>query len=191
MAEATDKAKLIFKAVNFAAAAHSQQYRKGTELPYLLHPLGVAKILIQSGAGEEIVAAGILHDTIEDTGVTLSEIEREFGPTVKNLVQAVSERDRSDTWENRKKETVAHVKTLSLPALLVEAADKLDNIRAIREDCERLGDKVWERFNRPREQQSWYYRGLARAFLEREVSGAAGEIIREFAREVERVFGTE
>lgn len=189
MAQTTGESKLIFKAIGFAARAHSGQFRKGTNLPYLLHPLGVMKILIENGADEEVVAAGILHDTTEDAGVSLDEIRNEFGPRVADLVAEASEPDKSETWENRKRNTIARVKTASLDSLLVEAADKLDNIRAIRDDYEKLGDRLWARFNRPRDQQSWYYRGMAQAFLRRLQNGPGAEIAKEFDREVRKVFG--
>ena len=188
MAEVKKPAKMTFLAIEFAARAHSGQFRKGTDLPYLLHPLGVAKILIEAGADEEIVVAGLLHDTTEDAGASLPEIRQTFGDRVADLVQAASEPDKSASWENRKRHTLEQVKSLPLSALLVEAADKLDNIRAIREDHEKLGDAMFSRFNRGKDSQRWYYQGLAKAFLDRTAEGA-GEIFRQFKAEVEKVFG--
>ena len=94
---------MIFKAINYAAKAHSGQHRKGTKIPYIIHPLGVAKILIEYGCADHVVIAGILHDTIEDTTVTFEQIKDIFGSAVADLVEAESEPDKSDTWENRKK----------------------------------------------------------------------------------------
>jgi len=185
----TEKTSLLFPAIALAAKAHHGQYRKGTSLPYLLHPLGVAKILIESGADDEVVAAGVLHDTVEDAGVSLAEIRELFGERVARLVASASEADKSDAWENRKRHTIAAVATAPLEVLLVEGADKLDNIRAIREDYERLGDGVWARFNRGRESQRWYYQSLAVAFLARDESAATTRIFEQFREEVVKVFG--
>ena len=107
---------MIFKAIEFAARAHSGQYRKGTKIPYIVHPLGVAKLLIEHGCPDHIVIAGILHDTTEDTPVTLEQIKDIFGLAVAALVEEASEPDKSDTWENRKKSTI-QVLGLSLRSL--------------------------------------------------------------------------
>jgi (p)ppGpp synthase/HD superfamily hydrolase len=102
---------MIFKAIEFATRAHSGQYRKGTKLPYIVHPLGVAKILIECDSPEHLIVAGILHDTVEDTSATLDEIKQTFGWDIADLVEAASEPDKSDTWENRKEHTIQMLKT--------------------------------------------------------------------------------
>lgn len=182
---------MIFAAIEFAARAHSGQFRKGTKIPYIVHPLGVARILIEHDCPEPVVVAGVLHDTVEDAPVALADIRRAFGEEVAALVEGASEPDRSDTWENRKRHTVDYLKTAPVGVLLVSAADKLDNLRAIRADHERLGDSFWSRFNRPMESQRWYYRSLAEAFSGREAAGPLGALAGELAAEVERVFGRE
>ena len=180
---------MIDKAIVFAARAHSGQYRKGTHIPYIVHPLGVARILIQYGCAEHVAIAGILHDTVEDTPVTIEEIRREFGRDAAALVDAATEPDKNGTWENRKKHTIEMVKTLSDEAALLVLADKLDNIRAIREDLEANGEAVWERFKRPRERQKWYYESLAAAFADRSAGEQSRTLLKRFKMEVERVFG--
>lgn len=192
MSEATPAAPgPLFHAIAFATLAHQFQYRKGTRVPYIVHPLSVARILIEHGCEETLAVAGVLHDTVEDTPVTLATIRSEFGERVAALVEAASEPDKALPWEERKRRTIEHVRDprTSLDALLVECADKLDNIRAIRADLERDGEAVWTRFNRPREQQAWYYRGLAEAFLSRAGGEPSTALFGEFAREVEAVFG--
>ena len=180
---------MIFEAIAFATRAHSGDYRKGTRLPYIIHPLHVAKILIESECPEHVVAAGILHDTLEDTRVTFAEIEAAFGSEVAGLVGAVSEPNKSDhTWENRKAHTMKHLRTASFEALLISLADKLDNIRAIREDRDRIGDEVWKRFRRPREKQKWYYEALAEVFSTRLGNGKAAALVNAYNREVTLVF---
>lgn len=182
---------MIFKAIEFAAKAHSGQYRKGTKLPYIVHPLGVAKILIEYGSPEHLVVAGILHDTVEDTSATLDEIKQTFGWDIADLVEAASEPDKSDTWEKRKEHTIGMLKTLSKEATILVLADKLDNIRAIREDYERHGESLWRRFNRPRDQQKWYYENLTKAFSDTLTDERSQTLLALFQAEVSRVFGSE
>jgi (p)ppGpp synthase/HD superfamily hydrolase len=179
----------VFKAIEFAARAHAGQYRKGTRLPYILHPLAVAKILIECECAVEVVVAALLHDTIEDTPVTAAEIQERFGAAVARMVEEASEPDRSDSWENRKHRTVAHIASVSPGAALVEVADKLDNIRTIREGLLSEGEAVWERFKRSREHQCWYYQALAEAFTTRPGGEPLGSLVDEFRREVDVVFG--
>lgn len=180
----------LFRAIEFATKAHTGQYRKVTKIPYVIHPLGVAKILIDLGCAEEIVAAGILHDTVEDTNATLEQIRREFGSKVAQLVEAASEADKSDTWENRKRQFIESLRTAPMDGLLVVCADKLDNIRAIREDYARMGESLWSRFSRPKEKQRWYFQSLV-AILSQRLDGEPGAaLLKQFQEEVEKVFGS-
>jgi (p)ppGpp synthase/HD superfamily hydrolase len=179
---------MIFKAIEFAAKAHAGQYRKGTKIPYIVHPLSVAKILIEHGCPEHIVIAGILHDTIEDTSATLDQIREIFGPAVTDLVETASEPDKSDTWENRKEHTIEHLKTLPHAAVILALADKLDNIRAIRDDLERNSEGLWDRFNRPREQQKLYYENLVIVIAARLTDENSLPLVDLFRHEVLRVF---
>ena len=179
---------MIFDAIEYAARAHREHYRKGTRIPYIIHPVSVAKILIEYDCAEEIVVAGILHDTVEDTDVTLEEIRGSFGDKVAALVAAVSEPDKSDTWENRKRHTIECLKTAPLDVLILSCADKLDNIRSIKEDYERFGETVWKRFRRAKDSQQWYYQTLADVFLKREGSEPGATLFRQFNYEVRQVF---
>jgi (p)ppGpp synthase/HD superfamily hydrolase len=179
---------MIFRAIEFATKAHAGQYRKGTKIPYIIHPLAVAKILIEYGGPEHVVIAGILHDTIEDTPVTADQIKGVFGCHVANLVVAVSEPDKSDTWENRKKHTLTMLKILSEEALLISLADKLDNIGAIQDDLMMHGPDLWKRFKRPREEQRWYYESLAGIFSARLIDAKAYPLAERFQTAVKKVF---
>ena len=180
----------IFDAVEFAAKAHRGHYRKGTKVPYLIHLLNVAKILINLEAEEEVIIAGLLHDTIEDTNVTIEEIRSEFGDKVAELVLCASEPVKSDTWENRKSHTIVYLKTCPRDVLLLACADKLDNIRSIKEEYKELGDAVWKRFSRPREKQEWYYRSLTAEFGSRAWDKKSEELFSKFRSEVEEVFNS-
>jgi (p)ppGpp synthase/HD superfamily hydrolase len=179
---------LIFDAIEYAAQAHREHFRKGTSIPYIIHPIGVAKILIEYDCSEEVVIAGLLHDTVEDTAVTLEAIRARFGEHVAGLVEAASEPDKSDTWENRKRHTLESLKTAPMEVLLLSCADKLDNIRSIKEDYERFGESVWKRFRRAKDSQKWYYGELADLFMSRAEGEPGATLFRQFYYEVLQVF---
>ena len=179
---------MIFKAIEFSTKAHTGLYRKGTKIPYITHPLNVAQMLIEYECPESVVTAGILHDTLEDTQATVDDIRDAFGYEVADLVNAVSEPNKSDTWENRKAHTIKHLKTASPEVLMISLADKMDNIKKIREDYEKIGNKVWERFNRPKEKQKWYYETLADVFSMRLNDPKTAFLVNHFRSEVNLVF---
>lgn len=179
----------LYDAIGLAAQAHHRQVRKGTEIPYLTHPLAVAGILIRAGSPEHVVIAGVLHDTIEDTPVSIDLIRSQFGPNVAELVLAVSEPDKQAPWETRKSHTLDTLGSTPQPETLVVAlADKLDNIRAIRDGLRTEGVGFWARFNRPKHQQEWYYRSLEAIFTRRVTRDPGASLAAEFRREVAQVF---
>ncbi len=179
---------LIFDAIEYAARAHREHYRKGTNIPYIIHPISVAKILIEYDCSEEIIIAGLLHDTVEDTAVTLDAIRRSFGEKVAGLVEAASEPDKSDNWENRKRHTIEYLNAAPMDVLLLSCADKLDNIRSIKEDYERFGESVWKRFRRAKDAQEWYYGELADLLMSRAEGEPGATMFRQFYYEVQQVF---
>lgn len=180
----------VFEAIEFAAHAHAGQYRKGTLLPYIIHPLSVARILIEQKLDEHIVVAGILHDTLEDTEVSQNELLGRFGDRVANLVASVSEYEASESWEVRKRNTIHTIETASDEIVWIECADKLDNIRSMVADLRLEGESFWSRFNRPKEHQSWYYHALARAFRSRSTNDSPHKaLVDEFERNVIEIFG--
>lgn len=178
----------IFKAIEFATKAHSGQFRKGTSIPYIIHPLGVAKILIENSFSDEIIIAGILHDTVEDTSVKLQDIEKEFGAKIANLVLGTSDLNRTDSWEERRRQKIKYLETAPIEVIIIECADKLDNIRAIRHDYNKLGEKLWSRFKRPKKSQEWYYQLLADVFDNRAEEAKISTLSDEFKKEVQEVF---
>jgi (p)ppGpp synthase/HD superfamily hydrolase len=183
---------MLFEAIQFAAKAHSGQFRKGTRIPYIVHPLNVARILIEWGCKEEIVVAGLLHDTVEDTSVTLEEIEQTFGQEVAALVEGASEPEHeTDTWEQRKEHTIQYLKRASADILLVACADKIDNIRSIKEESAKDGESAFDRFHRGKDQQRWYYQSLAKVLLSRSEGEPGSSLFRVFSEEVKQVFGRE
>lgn len=179
---------LIFHAIQFASAAHAGQYRKGTKVPYLIHPLRVAKILIEAGCPETLAVAAILHDTVEDCFVTYDQIQRLFGAEVCDFVRGASEPDKSAPWEHRKQHTIDFLRTAQDGMLLVSVADKLDNIRSIREDLALHGELAWTRFKRGREHQRWYFENLSAVFSQRLTEDPGSRLAAVFAAEVASVF---
>lgn len=151
---------MIHKAIVYAAIAHENQKRKGKAVPYIVHPFEVCQILTAANASQEVICAGLLHDTLEDTETTYENLVFEFGETIAKIVAESSE-DKSLPWEERKQNTLEHVKsTLSMEALLVCCADKLSNLRSLKFDYDEIGDTVWASFKRGRDQQKWYYTAL-------------------------------
>lgn len=185
----SDDGTRIFAAVRFAADAHSGQFRKGSRVPYLVHPLNVAKILLDYGCSDDLAIAGLLHDTVEDTKITVGEIRAAFGETVARLVELATEPEKLWTWEKRKQHTLAIFDSGELPTLLLGIADKLDNIRSIRSDLDLYGEAAWRRFKQPRDRQRWYYESLSRIFNARLVGPPGVELAAKFHAEVEAVFG--
>lgn len=180
---------MLDQALEFAARAHQGQVRKGTDIPYVSHPYAVGLMLARAGCDDEVVAAGILHDTVEDTYVTLEELREQFGERVASIVEGCSEPDRSKHWEERKEHTLAYLATASREIRLVSVADKLHNARSILADMRRGGEGVWVRFKRGREQQAWYYRGLAEVLCTPRAGEEPLPFCEEFRRVVEELFG--
>jgi (p)ppGpp synthase/HD superfamily hydrolase len=179
----------LYNAIELAARAHHHQVRKGTEIPYIVHPLAVASILIRVDSPEPVVIAALLHDLLEDTPVSVREIQAQFGPEVADLVTALSEPDKSASWEDRKSHTIDYLeKQANDDVLIIALADKLDNIRAVREGLESDGECFWERFNRPKESQRWYYERLESVFSTRISREPALTLVSAFKAEVKKVF---
>lgn len=179
----------LYDAIEMAARAHHGQVRKGTEVPYLVHPLAVAAILIRARSPEHLVIAAILHDTLEDTPLTAGEIRTRFGPRVADLVIGLSEPDKRAPWEERKRHTIDFLaQQAGEELILVALADKLDNIRAIREGLAEEGGAFWRRFNRPEDDQAWYYRSLARVFRAHMTAEPGRSLAVLFESETARVF---
>ncbi len=103
---------MIGEAAAFADKAHKGAFRKGTKIPYITHPMETAVIVSAFTDDEEIIAAALLHDVMEDAGVTREELEDTFGSRVADLVVDESE-DKSRSWQERKTRTVRHLCTAS------------------------------------------------------------------------------
>lgn len=123
---------LTAEAVRFARAWHDGQQRASDDAPFVIHPLEVGVLLHNTGAPDEIVAAGVLHDVIEDTSVSLPEIGRRFGPRVQELVGAVTDDDTIKDRDERKAASRRHVQAVGHDAALIFAADKISKVRELR-----------------------------------------------------------
>jgi (p)ppGpp synthase/HD superfamily hydrolase len=170
----------IERALATAIAAHDGQTRKGKGHPYVVHPIHVAMILTRLGVEERVVQAGLLHDVVEDCdGWTIERVEREFGPRVASIVDEVSE-DKSKTWEERKREGIAHARSMSSEAATVKAVDKLHNLASLREALASAQDpdEIWARFNGGRERTLAVATELVGALAER-VQPALSRALRE------------
>jgi (p)ppGpp synthase/HD superfamily hydrolase len=152
-------------ACEVAASAHCGKPRKGKDIPYIAHPMAVANILARAGASEEVIIAGILHDTVEDTDLTLKDIEEQFGAAVAEIVKDCSEPDKNLPWEERKLHTLEALKTASIGVWLVCCADKLHNVRDMSIDYKKHKDVLWERFRRGKYKQVWYYKCLVESMV--------------------------
>lgn len=158
----------IQRAINFANVKHNNQFRKGTNNLYSVHPISVGVLLMEVTKDIDVICAGILHDTLEDTDTTEEEILKEFGANVLQYVKEASESDKSLPWEERKNISISKLSSISNEGLLVVLADKTHNLSSILTDLINTDDKegYWSRFNRGYEQQKWYYTCLYRKFKE-------------------------
>ena len=162
----------IEKAIEFALMAHEGALRKGTGLPYILHPLEAAAIAAQLTKDPDVIAAAILQDVLEDTSFTADDIRDRFGERVAELVISCTENKRRnvsspDSWNLRKRETIEHLKTASCDEKIVAFADKLSNLRSMVTDYMAEGESFWDRFNvRDPRRHVWYYTEMICSFEE-------------------------
>lgn len=155
------------EALSFAKTAHAGALRKGTDIPYITHPIETAQIAAEMTKDEDVIIAALLHDVIEDTPYSASDIEERFGQRVAGLVLEESENKRrsesaATTWLLRKQETIAHLNSASREVKLIALADKLSNMRTSVERFRKIGAAMWQSFNmKDAALQGWYYRSIA------------------------------
>jgi (p)ppGpp synthase/HD superfamily hydrolase len=152
----------IKKAIQFAARKHHGHMRQEAEpLPYVTHLFSVAILVAEDGADDDVVAAALLHDTIEDTGTTREEIAAAFNERVAELVEHVSEKKEIDgrkvDWRERKEAYLKHLEEAPDDAIRVALADKIDNVESKLEAFEREGDALLKRWKQPPEAYIWYH----------------------------------
>jgi guanosine-3',5'-bis(diphosphate) 3'-pyrophosphohydrolase len=147
---AAQRSPLVRAALEKARSAHAGQIRNGSGgMPYVEHPMAVAARLDEHGYGEEVLAAALLHDVVEDSGTTLDEIRAEFGEGVAGMVGALTDDEALDSYRERKAEHRERVAAAAGEALAIYGSDKLTNVKALREAYEAEGDAVREEFKVP------------------------------------------
>ena len=150
----------------FAIDAHMGQIRKSEpDKPMIMHPIGVGMLLEEYGYDDSVVAAGYLHDVVEDTKYTIEDIKRKFGDDVANLVIGASEPDKALSWEERKIHTIKETKELPLRNKLVICADKINNLEDLMLKFQKSGKRDFSPFKRGEEQQKWYYTSVYESLI--------------------------
>ena len=183
--------ELLDRAIVFAVRAHAGTERRGKGFPYIVHPMEAVEIVATMTRDQELLAAAALHDTVEDTDVTIEQIRTEFGERVASFVAAESDEphqrpDSGENWRARKQAAIDRLAHASRDAKIVALGDKLSNMRAIARDYALQGDALWNLFhaNDPKDHE-WHYRGLADALSELRDTFA----YKEFEYLIHQVFG--
>lgn len=181
---------LLDRAIIFAVKAHHDTERRGKGFPYIVHPMEAVEIVASITSDQELLAAAALHDTIEDTEVTVDDIRREFGDRIAELVHAESDQftegvSEEDSWHDRKQAAIDRLAAASHDAKIVAMGDKLSNMRAIWRDYQVKGDALWSIFHaKEKASHEWHYRGLAASLSELKDTFA----YQEFVRLIDEVF---
>ena len=181
--------ELLDRAIIFAVKAHHNTERRGKGFPYIVHPMEAVEIVATITPDQELLAAAALHDTIEDTDVTVDDIRREFGDRIAELVHAESDQingevfdaangDEEATWRARKQAAIDRLAAAPHDAKIVALGDKLSNMRAIARDYAVKGDELWKIFHaRDKADHEWHYRGLAESLSELSDTFAYKELV--------------
>jgi (p)ppGpp synthase/HD superfamily hydrolase len=152
----------FLEALTWSAQLHAAQLRKGTDVPYFSHVMGVASIVLDYGGDEDEAIAALLHDAVEDQGgaETLEGIRQRFGESVAQIVDGCTDSQEfpKPPWRQRKEEYVKSMRGAPSSVRLVSSADKLHNARAILRDYQALGETLWTRFRGGQDGTLWYYR---------------------------------
>jgi GTP pyrophosphokinase len=173
---------------------HAGQFRKGTDIPYVAHLLGVASIALEYGATEFEAIGALLHDAGEDAGGRgrIEDIRQRFGNSVADIVQGCTDSEvvPKPEWRKRKEDYIAHVPEATHSVRLVSASDKLHNARAILRDYRAHGEELWTRFTGGKEGTLWYYRALVTAFASVQKNELVAELDR-VVTEIEEAAGAQ
>ena len=181
---------LLDRAIIFAVNAHHNTERRGKGFPYIVHPMEAVEIVATITPDQELLAAAALHDTIEDTDVTVEQLRELFGERVAHLVQEESDQftegvSEADSWHDRKQAAIDRLAHASHDAKIVAMGDKLSNMRAIARDYKLKGDALWSIFHvTDKASHEWHYRGLAQSLAELGNTFA----YQEFVRLIDEVF---
>jgi myo-inositol-1(or 4)-monophosphatase len=183
--------ELLDRAIVFAVHAHAGTERRGKGFPYIVHPMEAVAIVATMTADQELLAAAALHDTVEDTDVTVEELRAQFGDRIATLVAHESDEmpagvSEEDSWHARKQAAIDRLAAAPRDAKMVALGDKLSNMRAIARDYAQKGDELWNLFHaKDPKDHEWHYRGLAGALSELRDTAA----YQEFVALIDQVFG--
>ena len=162
---------ILEEAKNFAIKAHMGQIRKSEpDKPMIMHPLMVGSILMEYGFDKNVIAAGFLHDVIEDTHYRKEDLTRLFGSDITSLVVRASEPDKSLSWEERKRHTINSIKTLDLRHKAVVCADKISNLEDLMIKFQKESNRDFSCFKRGEKAQKWYYTNVYESLIYNEDS---------------------
>ena len=178
---------MLEDAIAYAAACHKGAVRKGTDRPYILHPVEALQILSSMGADRNLLIAGILHDVLEDTDATLRDITDRFGPDVAALVNSHTE-DKRQIWYMRKLHTIHKLPAENIRSKMLTLADKLSNLRSLWRDYQTVGEALWSRFNAPKHMQAWYYSKVRDGLAELQEYPETADAYREMVRLYQALF---
>lgn len=186
----------IQKAINLAAMKHQGQNRRGIRRPYIIHPFAVAVILSEFTDDEDIIAAGLLHDVLEDAeNYSFADMKADFGRRIAMVVREVSEEKEPGltdnpkaTWERRKTAYLNKLKTAGQGAMMVSAADKIHNLLSMIEAYEEEGEKLWKKFHAPLEKKLWYY-GEVLNILKYRLDNRIVKRLEKTYRQADKLFG--
>ena len=182
--------RLLDRAIVFAVRAHAGTERRGKGFPYIVHPMEAVEIVATMTSDQELLAAAVLHDTVEDTDTTVEQIRTEFGDRIASLVASESDIvvdgcSEEDSWHARKQAAIDRLARASHDAKTVALGDKLSNMRAIARDYAQQGDALWNLFHvKDRKEHEWHYRGLAESLRELQDTFA----YKEFEQLINQVF---
>lgn len=178
-------------AMAFAFEVHRGQTKKGTSVPYISHLLEVTATVLTYGGNEDEAIAALLHDSVEDhsDAVSFTTLAERFGNRVAAIVESCSDTSVSPKppWKPRKERYIEHLRNAEESVLIVSAADKLSNARAVIKDFREHGDKVWERFNAGKQEQLWYYRAVTATLMGRVGATRIRPLIEELERAVRKL----
>lgn len=164
---------ILHKAFHYSILVHEthqKQKRKGKDIPYVTHPIHVGVILAKAGASDDVIAAGFLHDTIEDSTpehkVTKELLASEFNPHISELVFAVSEKNKELPWRERKEKALEEIRNFSHDALLLKSGDVVSNVTELLSDVAQDGNDTFLRFNSDKDQIIWHATEVIKTILD-------------------------
>lgn len=191
MANKSIDTSLLDRAIIYAVKAHAGIERRGKGFPYIVHPMEAVEIVATMTPDQELLAAAVLHDVVEDTPITVDDLRAEFGDRIATLVEQESDKfvegvSEADSWHDRKQAAIDRLAAAPRDAKMVALGDKLSNMRAIWRDWMEKGDDIWNIFHvTDRSEHEWHYRGLADSLRELDETVA----FKEFEHLINKVFG--